>query len=75
MGGEVHVFYSELQGEARATIKHLRRATATEWLVTQHNPPKGQGRKVFFELRRNGGGGREGGGGWGGGGGGGGDEA
>jgi len=34
MGGEVHVFYSDLQGEARATIKHLRRATATEWLVT-----------------------------------------
>ena len=42
MGGEVHVFYSELQGEARATIKHLRRATATEWLVTQHNPLKGK---------------------------------
>ena len=50
MGGEVHVFYSDLQGEARATIKHLRRATATEWLVTQHNPPKGKPKE--FSLSR-----------------------
>lgn len=39
IGDEVYVFYSERQGEARATIKHLRRATADKWLVSQHNPP------------------------------------
>lgn len=36
---EVYVFYSEADGEARATIKHLRRATPDKWYVTQHNPP------------------------------------
>jgi transcriptional regulator with XRE-family HTH domain len=36
---EVYVFYAELEGEARATIKHLRRATHDAWQVTQHNPP------------------------------------
>lgn len=50
MGGEVHVFYSELEGEARATIKHLRRASPTEWLVTQHNPPRGKAKD--FGLSR-----------------------
>jgi len=50
VGGEVHVFYRELQGEARATIKQLRRATAESWLVTQHNPPSGQ--KADFSLSR-----------------------
>lgn len=39
VGGEVYVFYSENDGEARATIKHLRRATPDKWLVSQHNPP------------------------------------
>ena len=39
---EVYIFYAEKEGEARATIKHLRRATAERWLVTQHNPPDGQ---------------------------------
>jgi phage repressor protein C with HTH and peptisase S24 domain len=38
---EVYIFYAEMDGEARATIKHLRRATAERWLVTQHNPPEG----------------------------------
>jgi transcriptional regulator with XRE-family HTH domain len=38
VGGEVHIFYAERAGEARATIKQLRRVTATEWLVHQHNP-------------------------------------
>lgn len=46
IGGEVYVFYAELDGEARATIKHLRRQTADKWLVSQHNKPKD------FELRR-----------------------
>jgi phage repressor protein C with HTH and peptisase S24 domain len=40
IGGEVYIFYAEREGEARATIKELRRATATEWHVTQHNPKK-----------------------------------
>jgi len=47
---EVYVFYRDLDGEARATIKQLRRATADSWLVTQHNPPAGQ--KPDFTLPR-----------------------
>jgi phage repressor protein C with HTH and peptisase S24 domain len=39
IGGKSFVFYAELDGEARAMVKELRRATPTEWLVTQHNPP------------------------------------
>lgn len=39
IGDAVYIFYAELHGEARATIKHLRRQTAQEWLVSQHNPP------------------------------------
>jgi phage repressor protein C with HTH and peptisase S24 domain len=50
IGGEVYIFYRELQGEARATIKHLRRQTADSWLVSQHNPPSGQ--KADFNLSR-----------------------
>lgn len=41
IGGEVYIFYAEKEGEARATIKHLRRATEDKWLLTQHNPPDG----------------------------------
>lgn len=48
--GEVYVFYAEKDGEARATIKHLRRATADRWLVTQHNPPEGMSND--FSLSR-----------------------
>lgn len=50
IGGEVYVFYRELHGEARATIKQLRRQTADSWLVAQHNPPTGQ--KADFTLPR-----------------------
>lgn len=50
LNDEVYIFYAEMHGEARATIKHLRRATATEWLVTQHNPP--EGKKKDFTLSR-----------------------
>jgi phage repressor protein C with HTH and peptisase S24 domain len=42
VGGEVYVFYAEKAGEARATIKHLRRSTTEKWLVSQWNPPAGQ---------------------------------
>jgi phage repressor protein C with HTH and peptisase S24 domain len=48
---EVYVFYADHEGEVRATIKHLRRATQDKWLVTQHNPPEG-GSKDFTLLRR-----------------------
>ena len=50
MPDEVHIFYAEKDGEARATIKHLRRATAERWLVTQHNPPEGMAKD--FSLSR-----------------------
>ena len=48
--GEVYIFYAEKAGEARATIKHLRRAAAEKWLVSQWNPPAGQDRD--FALSR-----------------------
>lgn len=48
---EVYIFYAERDGEARATIKHLRRATADRWLVLQHNPPDG-GSKDFSLSRK-----------------------
>ena len=47
---EVYIFYAEREGEARATIKHLRRATADKWFVTQWNPPSGMDRD--FTLSR-----------------------
>jgi transcriptional regulator with XRE-family HTH domain len=50
MPDEVHIFYAEKDGEARATIKHLRRATAERWLVSQHNPPEGMAKD--FTLSR-----------------------
>lgn len=50
VGGEVYVFYAEKEGEARATIKHLRRATEDKWLVSQHNPPAGS--SCDFTLSR-----------------------
>lgn len=40
IGGEVYIFYAEREGEAKASIKELRRATTAEWQVTQHNPKK-----------------------------------
>lgn len=49
--GEVHIFYSERESAARASIKELRRATADNWLVTQHNPPEGKS-KDFAMPRR-----------------------
>lgn len=50
IGGENYVFYAEKEGEARATIKGLRRATEAEWQVEQHNPPRG--RQKEFSLPR-----------------------
>lgn len=50
VSGEVYIFYAEQHGEARATIKHLRRATADKWLVSQHNPPEGMSKD--FALPR-----------------------
>lgn len=50
IGGEVYIFYAEREGEARATIKHLRRSTVDTWLVLQHNPPDGDVKE--FTLSR-----------------------
>lgn len=49
--GEVYIFYAEKAGEARATIKVLRRATAEKWLVSQHNPPDGMGKDFALPRR------------------------
>jgi phage repressor protein C with HTH and peptisase S24 domain len=49
--GEVYIFYAEKAGEARATIKYLRRQTADKWLVSQHNPPDGMA-KDFALVRK-----------------------
>lgn len=46
IGGESYVFYAERDGEARATVKNLRRASAEAWYVRQWNPHKD------FTLRR-----------------------
>lgn len=51
VGGEVYIFYAEREGEARATIKGLRRVMDEKWLVSQHNPPIG-GSKDFTLSRR-----------------------
>lgn len=40
IGGESYVFYAEDEGEARAAVKYLRRASPDNWLVSQWNPPK-----------------------------------
>lgn len=40
IGDEVFIFYAEKTGEARATIKHLRKATSDTWHVRQFNPLK-----------------------------------
>jgi transcriptional regulator with XRE-family HTH domain len=50
IGNTTCIFYAELHGEARATIKRLRRASAENWLVRQWNPPDGQ--KQDFALSR-----------------------
>jgi phage repressor protein C with HTH and peptisase S24 domain len=50
VGAAVYVFYAEHDGEARATIKHLRRAAADSWHVRQWNPPDGG--KADFTLPR-----------------------
>ncbi len=50
VGDEVYVFYSEIDGEGRATIKHLKRAMPDAWHVMQHNPPDGKAKE--FRLPR-----------------------
>lgn len=48
--GSPCIFYAELRGEARATLKLLRRATTTHWMVSQYNPPRGA--SPDFQLSR-----------------------
>lgn len=50
MAGKPCIFYTEIQGEARATIKRFLRATGTLWHVFQHNPPHGMSKE--FTLSR-----------------------
>ena len=49
--GEVYIFFAEKEGEARATIKFLRRATADKWLVSQHNPSDGNSKDFALSRR------------------------
>jgi phage repressor protein C with HTH and peptisase S24 domain len=49
--GEVYIFYAEKAGEARATIKYLRRVTTDKWLLSQHNPPDGMARDFTLARR------------------------
>lgn len=51
MGGKPCIFYAEMHGEARATIKRYVRATSQNWVVFQHNPPRG-GTHEFTLSRR-----------------------
>jgi phage repressor protein C with HTH and peptisase S24 domain len=50
IGDEVYIFYAERDGQGRATIKHLRRASRDAWQVRQWNPPAGM--KADFTLSR-----------------------
>lgn len=50
VGDTTCVFYQEADGEARATIKRLRRHTPDAWFLRQWNPPDGQ--KHDFTLSR-----------------------
>ena len=49
--GEVYIFYAEKAGEARATIKFLRRASADKWYLSQHNPPDGSAKDFTLPRR------------------------
>jgi phage repressor protein C with HTH and peptisase S24 domain len=48
---EVYIFYAEKAGEARATIKYLRRAAPDKWLLSQHNPPDGMAKDFVLSRR------------------------
>lgn len=50
LAGKPCIFYTELHGEARATIKRFLRASPTLWHVYQHNPPRNMGNE--FTLPR-----------------------
>jgi phage repressor protein C with HTH and peptisase S24 domain len=45
------IFYAEKSGEARATIKYLRRITAESWHVSQWNPPDDMKRDFTLPRR------------------------
>lgn len=54
IGGESYVFYAEKDGEARASVKYLRRATTDSFRVSQWNPPRdfNLSRKEWSECHR-----------------------
>lgn len=49
-GGTTCIFYTEREGEARATIKRLTRTSSDKWFLRQWNPPHGM--KHDFTLSR-----------------------
>lgn len=49
--GKDVVLYAQRDGETRATVKRLRRATPDAWHLIQHNPPKG-GKREFVLSRK-----------------------
>lgn len=51
MPGKPCIFYSERQGEARATIKRFLRATNGQWHVFQHNPPHGMTKEFTLSKK------------------------
>lgn len=50
VGDVTAVLYAERHGEARATIKRVRRWTADQWFLRQWNPPEGM--KQDFTVSR-----------------------
>lgn len=51
IGGKPCIFYTELHGEARATIKRYVRQTSASWVVYQHNPPRGSTHEFTLPRR------------------------
>lgn len=51
MPGEIYIFYAEREGEARATIKELKRISEKEWRVEQHNPPHGKSKELALPRK------------------------
>jgi phage repressor protein C with HTH and peptisase S24 domain len=49
--GEAYIFYAEREGQARASIKQLRRETTDKWHVYQHNPPEGMKHDLTLSRR------------------------
>lgn len=51
LAGKPCIFYTELHGEARATIKRFLRASGSVWHVFQHNPPRGMSHEFTLSKK------------------------